>query len=79
MVNKRYILTKKSIKVFGKKLFQIKSVKEFSDVKKGELGGYIEKEANLSQSGDAWVSGDAQVFDDARVYGNAQVSGGYIQ
>ena len=30
-----------------------------------ELGGWIEKESNLSQDGDAWVCGDA------RVYGNA--------
>ena len=41
----------------------------FDYVAKGELGGYIEKEKNLSQEGDAWVSGDA------RVYGNAWVSG----
>jgi len=25
----------------------------------GALGGYIEKEANLAQYGDAWVSGNA--------------------
>ena len=36
-------------------------------ISKGELGGWIEKESNLS--GDAWV------YDDARVYGNARVSG----
>jgi len=27
----------------------------------GQLGGYIEKESNLSQVGDAWVSGNARV------------------
>ena len=31
----------------------------------GEIGGWIEKSENLSQTGNAWVSGDA------RVYGNA--------
>lgn len=31
-------------------------------VKAGDLGGWIEKEANLTQEGDAWVRGDAQVF-----------------
>ena len=41
----------------------------------GTLGGWIEKEANLSVSGNAWVYGNAQVSGDARVYGNAQVSG----
>ena len=32
---------------------------------KGELGGWIEKESNLS--GDAWVSGNAKVYGDAEV------------
>ena len=41
----------------------------------GTLGGWIEKEANLSVSGNAWVYGNAQVSGDARVYGNAQVYG----
>ena len=65
----------KSITIFGKKLFKIKAIISFSSVKAGEYGGYIEKEENLSQSGDAWVSGDAQVYGDARVSGNAQVYG----
>ena len=40
---------------------------------KGELGGWIEKESNLS--GNAWVSGDAKVYGNAKVSGNARVSG----
>ena len=40
---------------------------------KGELGGWIEKESNLS--GDAWVSGNAKVYGDAEVYGDAKVYG----
>ena len=38
---------------------------------KGELGGWIEKESNLS--GNAWVSGNAKVSDNAEVSGNAEV------
>ena len=41
----------------------------------GSLGGYIESEKSLDQSGDAWVSGNAQVYGDAQVSGNAWVSG----
>ncbi|WP_418811407.1 hypothetical protein, partial [Paraprevotella xylaniphila] len=63
------------INAFGIKLFQIKCTKSFKYANKGDLGGYVEKEDNLSQSGDAWVSGDARVSGNARVYGNAQVSG----
>ena len=47
----------------------------FGDVAEGELGGFIERENNLDQSGDAWVSGDAKVFGNAQVYGDAQVCG----
>src|SRR5574337_576471 len=59
----------------GVKLYQIKALKDFGDVRKGDLGGYIEKEDNLSQEGDAWVSGNAHVTGDARVSENSRVSG----
>ena len=41
----------------------------------GDLGGWIESERNLAQSGDAWVADDARVFGAAQVYGNARVFG----
>ena len=59
----------------GKKLFRIKALVEFGDVKAGELGGYVEKEGNVSQDGNAWVYEDAAVYGDAKVYGDARVSG----
>lgn len=55
---------------FGIKLFQIKCTKSFKYANEGDLGGYVEKEDNLSQSGDAWVSGNAQVYGNARVENN---------
>ena len=61
--------------VFGKKLFRIKALVAFGDVEKGELGGFIEKEDNLSHDGNAWVYGDAQVYGNARVSGDARVYG----
>ena len=60
---------------FGRTLRQIRAKVSFWTVEAGEVGGWIEKEENLSDDGDAWVSGNAQVFGDAWVYGNAQVSG----
>ena len=33
----------------------------FGDVAEGELGGFIERENNLDQYGNAWVSGNARV------------------
>jgi hypothetical protein len=74
--NKKYKLLKNDTKQCeGKTLYRIKYLKSFALTEKGELGGYIEKEANLSQAGDARVYGNAQVSGDAQVYGNARVSG----
>jgi carbonic anhydrase/acetyltransferase-like protein (isoleucine patch superfamily) len=42
-------------------------------VASGDLGGYIEKETNLSHYGNAWVSGNARVYENAMVSGNAEV------
>ena len=75
-MEKKFELTDKFvINAFGIKLFQIKCTKSFKYANEGDLGGYVEKEDNLSQSGDAWVSGNALVSGDARVSGNAWVSG----
>lgn len=42
---------------------------------KGELGGYIESENNLSQFGACWVSQNAKVFGNALIENNAYVTG----
>ena len=72
---KKFELTAESKIFAGKKLFRIKALISFGDVKEGELGGFVEKEENLEQSGDAWVCGDARVYGNAWVYGDAWVSG----
>ena len=72
---KKFELTTDSIKRNGVTLYRIKSLIDFEDVKAGDLGGYVEKEENLSQSGNAWVYGNAEVSGNARVSGNAWVSG----
>lgn len=78
----KYELTKETIKNnFGKKLFRIRALVDFADVKKGDLGGFIEKEENLSHYNDSWVydnafvCGNSRVFDNARVCGDARVHG----
>ncbi len=73
---KKYELLKDdTIEVAGKTLFRIKALISFKDIRKGEIGGYVEAERNLSQSGNAWVSGNACVTGNARVSDNAWVSG----
>ena len=54
-------------------LHRIRAVAEFGLVKIGDLGGWIEKEENLSHEGKAWGCGDAEVCGDAKVLGNAKV------
>ena len=72
----KYKLTDVKINFMGKTLFQIEAVKCFGDIVKGQKGGFIEKESNLSQGGgNAWVSGDAKVYGNAKVSGNAEVYG----
>jgi hypothetical protein len=72
---KKYKLTKTTKKYGSITLYQIEALKDFGDVSKGDKGGFIEKEENLSQEDDAWVSGNARVSGDAEVYGNARVYG----
>ena len=72
---KKYELTDETIDVSGTTLHRIKALKDFGNVKKGELGGYVESERNLSQEGNCWVCGNAKVCGDAEVCGNAWVFG----
>lgn len=63
---KKFELTDEFVtNTFGKKLFRIKALVAFGNVSANELGGFVEKEENLSNDGNAWVSGDAQVSGDA--------------
>jgi hypothetical protein len=68
--NKKYELTNECITVDLHKLYRIKSLQDFSDVRAGDLGGFLEKELNLAHEGNCWV------YDDAKVYGNAYVYSG---
>lgn len=72
---KKFELTTDTKMFLGRKLFRIKALISFGNVKAGDVGGYIEKEENLSQSGDAWVYGNAKVYGNAEVYGDAKVYG----
>ncbi|GAA4667868.1 hypothetical protein [Bartonella pachyuromydis] len=54
-------------------LYRIKALKDFSDVKEGDLGGFIEKESNLSHDGNCWVYNEACVYNNAHVSDNATV------
>ena len=73
MEDKKYILTDETFEFNGHILHRIKAIKDFGTVKKGELGGWIETEANLSQKDDCWVRNEAKVYENAKVYHDALV------
>ena len=54
-------------------LYRIQALIDFGDVKAGDIGGYVQSQANLSHEGDAWVYDNAEVFGHARVFGDAKV------
>ena len=75
-MSKKYeLVVDDTITFWGWKLFRIRALISFGSVDAGELGGYIQKEENLSQEDDAWVSGNAKVWGNAEVSGDAWVSG----
>ena len=72
---KKFELTENYKILFGRKLFQIRALVTINGlVREGEMGGYIEKEENLSHFGNSWVSGNACVYGNARVAGNSRVT-----
>lgn len=83
--DKKFKVTDNTKCVNGKTVYQIKALKDFSDITKGTYGGYVEKESNLSQDGNCWlynnsiamgnssILGDAKILDDAVIEDNAIV------
>ncbi len=68
--NKKFKLTDESITMSdGSKVFRIEALSNFHDVAAGDLGGFVEKEGNLSfaKKDDSWI------YDDAIVCGSSEV------
>ncbi len=73
-MSKKYEMTEETKNFFGHVLHRIRALRNFGDVKKGDLGGWIECFQNLSHKGNCWIYQNAMVFgEEARVYNNAKV------
>ena len=84
---KKYEFTGEEKVVSGITLRRIRAVRRFTQAEAGEMGGWIQKEENLSHDGDCWVgreaivcnwarvTDDALVSDHAQVYHSAKISG----
>ena len=73
MMNKKYELTNDSIEYDGVTLYRIKALRDFNNVKAGDLGGYIEKEENLSHERDCCVVLDIIVRRSISVFGAGEL------
>ena len=62
MAKAKFKLTDEFKTVLGTKLFRIEATASFGNVNKGDKGGWVEKESNLSQDGNAWVYGNAKAI-----------------
>lgn len=86
-MRKKYELTDETITYKGHILHRIRALKKFLRVEKGELGGFVESEKNLAQTGSCWIASNAKAYEEAlvmdsavlyekaEVFGEATVSG----
>lgn len=81
---RKYELTDDIEQVGGQKLFRIRAVRDFSDVKAGDLGGWVASDgvykagrltalANLDHNGDCWLYDNAKSFYGGRICGDAKM------
>lgn len=74
----KFVLTNETMVFKGRTLRRVQAVRRFRTitgeiVQKGDLGGWIERECNLSQTGRCWVGNEAKVYNGAIVADNAFV------
>lgn len=69
----KYEITSEELVYGGLKLHRIRALRDFGDVRKGDLGGFIEREMNLWHTGDCWIYSDACVYGNVRIRGAMKV------
>ena len=57
----------------GSYFHRVIACKDFSDVKKRDIGGLIDLSSTLSQEGNCWIYDDATVKEGAKIYNNAKI------
>ena len=73
MEKKYELLEDDTIRFEGRTLHRIRALRNFGKVKAGDLGGYIEKESNLSHEGTCWVFTKSKVYGDAVIFKDIQI------
>ena len=76
---KKYELIKEGKDYFAEReIFRIRALKDFGNVKAGDIGGWVCSYNNLSQEGDCWIYDNAKCLDNSRVYDNAKMFGNSV-
>lgn len=70
----KYELTNEIRHFYGVDLHRIRALRDFGNVKAGDLGGWTERYENLSQTGAAWVFDSGIVCDSGVVRDSGVVS-----
>ena len=76
MNNKKYKLSNITMKFEGRTLYRVIALKDFANVKKGDLGGWVSSEDNLSHYGNCWVYNNAMCMDNSRMFDNSKMYNG---
>jgi len=74
-INNKYEITDIVGYRFKKKVYRIRALKDFGDVKKGDLGGFVYSYENLSQDDNCWIYDNAVVMENATVITDAKIKG----
>ena len=77
-MEKKYKLTEETIEFNGVTLHRIEALKDFGYVKKGDKGGFVQSEKNLSQFENCWVFDDSKAIGNSLVHKNAILTGNSI-
>ena len=70
-MNKKYEMTNITMEFEERTLYRVRALKNFRNVKAGDLGGWVSGKHNLSQEGDCWIYDEAKCMDNARMYHNS--------
>ena len=70
MKNLKYELIEAEENPSGLK-YRVKALRNFKDVREGDVGGLVSNEKSVSQEGNCWVFPDAKMLDDSKIFNNA--------
>lgn len=72
------LVTTEAIGPRGRALFRVRALRNFGDVKAGDVGGFVEGTHNLSQEGECWIYDNAMAVQRAQVRDNGRLKGNSI-